>query len=62
MQSIGCARTAPQVWLAMMAITAMLLIAIAVTSAGSTSGLAEPPEPMGGHSTCIAEAVSGPCS
>jgi malonyl CoA-acyl carrier protein transacylase len=67
MQDIGYAPTqrtirATNLSLMMTVITAMLLIAIAVTSAWSTSGLAGPPEPMTGHSTCIAEAVRGPCS
>jgi hypothetical protein len=67
MQDIGYAPTdrtirATNLSLMMIVVTAMLLIAIAVTSAGSTSGLVELPEPMAGHSTCIAEAARGPCS
>jgi hypothetical protein len=46
----------------MIVITAMLLIAIAVTSVGPASGLPEPPGPMAGHSTCLVEDVRGPCS
>jgi hypothetical protein len=67
MQSIGRAQTerimpAPRVLLAMIVITAALLIAVAASSAVATAGRSDLPRPAAGHSVCIANAASGPCS
>jgi hypothetical protein len=53
---------AARVWLVMIVITAVLLIAVAVSSAVATTGRADLPQPAAGHSVCIADAVLGPCS
>ena len=67
MQSNGCARTermirAAELWLAMIVIVAALLIAVAASRAVATNGRADLPQPVAGHSVCMAGTVRGPCS
>jgi hypothetical protein len=52
---------AAELWLAMIVIAAALLIAVA-SSAVATSGRADLPQPVAGHSACTAGVVRGPCS
>jgi hypothetical protein len=67
MQSIGYAQKkrttrAAELWLAMIVIAAALLIAVAAWGAVATNGRADLPQPVAGHSLCMAGAVRGPCS
>lgn len=66
MQNIGtiaAGRTirAAEVWLAMIVFPVAMLFAVTVAGAGAR-GPGELPGPAAGHTVCLAETLSGPCS